>query len=124
RYFSFYFFAIFLDLHANILRDSARSYIAALLFIFAIFATWWADYLGLGARMLPPNPLQILGNALRGMKHGHGAEPSAADDEHCSSFRRPPGTSRRCSFCEIIKVAHSVFQMRSAVSVSDGSILI
>src|SRR3984893_809498 len=26
-YFSFYFFAIFLDLHANILRDSARSYI-------------------------------------------------------------------------------------------------
>jgi hypothetical protein len=25
-YFSFYFFAIFLDLHANILRDSARSY--------------------------------------------------------------------------------------------------
>src|SRR5438552_10976601 len=26
-------------------------------------------------------------------------------------------------FCEIIKVAHSVFQMRSAVSVSDGSIL-
>ena len=31
--------AIFLDLHANILRDSARSYIASLLFIFAIFAT-------------------------------------------------------------------------------------
>src|SRR3984893_7053091 len=30
-YFSFYFFAIFLDLHANILRDSARSYIASLL---------------------------------------------------------------------------------------------
>jgi hypothetical protein len=26
-YFSFYFFAIFIDLHANILRDSARSYI-------------------------------------------------------------------------------------------------
>src|ERR1700724_3631270 len=40
-YFSFYFFAIFLDLHANILRDSARSYIASLLFIFAIFATFF-----------------------------------------------------------------------------------
>src|SRR3984893_2200135 len=33
-YFSFYFFAIFLDLHANVLRDSARSYIASLLLKF------------------------------------------------------------------------------------------
>ncbi|MFZ2135687.1 MAG: hypothetical protein WAV78_01915, partial [Xanthobacteraceae bacterium] len=36
-YFSFYFFAIFLDLHANILRDSARSYIASLLFLLCYF---------------------------------------------------------------------------------------
>jgi hypothetical protein len=36
-YFSFYFFAILLDLHANILRDSARSYIASLLFLLCYF---------------------------------------------------------------------------------------
>ena len=36
-YFSFYFFAIFLDLHASILRDSARSYIASLLFLLCYF---------------------------------------------------------------------------------------
>ena len=40
-YFSFYFFAIFLDLHANILRDSARSYIASLLFLLCYFCYLW-----------------------------------------------------------------------------------